>query len=282
MSRKEASKKVLKEVVEIYRDKYAAEGSKIGKKETEYVQIMCDEWKPFFYYSSYEDVHNDIHYEFLCYEHDIGVEFHIEPYEPQKYPSSYFRHLAETLKQFHDKDLQIGGATKIKWSTNWFKEQEGGKLLSKISIQEKPENIAKALGKLIELTRNTIKQEVTIREAHIFPDEVDDKNIFREGRIYQVSVNAYERNPQAREACIAHYGTRCSICRIDFSERYGPTVKGFIHVHHLCSLSSIGEEYEVNPLADLRPVCPNCHAVIHSRKPIYSIEEVQQMMTSDK
>lgn len=119
-------------------------------------------------------------------------------------------------------------------------------------------------------------------EPHIFPDEVDDKKVFREGAVRQVSVNAYERNPQAREACIAHYGTRCYVCHIDFGELYGPAVKGFIHVHHLCPLSSTGEGYKVDPSVDLRPVCPNCHAVIHSRTPPYSMEEVRQMMITDK
>jgi hypothetical protein len=105
---------------------------------------------------------------------------------------------------------------------------------------------------------------------------------FSEGQVTQLLVNAYERNPQARAACIAHYGARCYVCRIDFGERYGPTVNGFIHVHHLCPLSSIGQEYAVDPVADLRPVCPNCHAVIHSRKPPYSMEEVRRMLRADK
>jgi 5-methylcytosine-specific restriction protein A len=39
------------------------------------------------------------------------------------------------------------------------------------------------------------------------PGEVSDPDRFIEGATYQVSVNAYERNPAARKACIAHYGT---------------------------------------------------------------------------
>jgi hypothetical protein len=38
-----------------------------------------------------------------------------------------------------------------------------------------------------------------------------------------------------------------------------------IHVHHLRPQSSIGKRYRVNPIADLRPVCPNCHMVLHLR-----------------
>jgi len=54
--------------------------------------------------------------------------------------------------------------------------------------------------------------------------------------------------------------------------------KGFIHVHHLKPLATIGENYEVNPIDDLRPVCPNCHAVIHMRKEPYTIDEVRNML----
>ncbi len=34
--------------------------------------------------------------------------------------------------------------------------------------------------------------------------------------------------------------------------------EGFIHVHHLKPLSEVGYEYRVDPIRDLRPVCPNC------------------------
>jgi predicted HNH restriction endonuclease len=45
-------------------------------------------------------------------------------------------------------------------------------------------------------------------------------------------------------------------------------------------LASIGKEYVVNPVKDLRPVCSNCHAVIHLRQPPYSIDEVKHMLQS--
>jgi predicted HNH restriction endonuclease len=40
----------------------------------------------------------------------------------------------------------------------------------------------------------------------------------------------------------------------------------------------LAREYVVDPVADLRPVCPNCHAVLHSRRPAYSIEEVRGLL----
>jgi 5-methylcytosine-specific restriction protein A len=40
----------------------------------------------------------------------------------------------------------------------------------------------------------------------------------------------------------------------------------------------VRHEYEVDPINDLIPVCPNCHAMIHRRRPAYSIEEVKKML----
>lgn len=105
-------------------------------------------------------------------------------------------------------------------------------------------------------------------------EEVLDAAELHEGAVRKVSVNAYERNPEARRQCIAHYGARCTVCKCTLEEIYGEAGRDLIHVHHLRELSSIGQEYQVDPIQDLRPVCPNCHAVIHSRKPAYSIEEV--------
>lgn len=110
------------------------------------------------------------------------------------------------------------------------------------------------------------------------PEEVTDDSRLIEGAVRRVSVNAYERNPEARRRCIKHHGTSCSICQFDFCAVYGEVVDGYIHIHHLRPLSEISEEYVVDPVEDLRPVCPNCHAVIHSRIPAYSIQEVRSFL----
>ena len=78
-------------------------------------------------------------------------------------------------------------------------------------------------------------------------------------------MNAYERNPEARRRCIEHYGAKCVVCGFDFGAVYGGVAEGLIHVHHLKPISEVGEGYVVDPVEDLRPVCPNCHAVIHLR-----------------
>ncbi len=114
----------------------------------------------------------------------------------------------------------------------------------------------------------------------VYPDEIENQTLF-EGAKKQVIVNAYERNQKARRECIKYYGTKCFICGFDFEEKYGEIGKGFIHIHHVKPLSEINDEYEVNPIEDLRPVCPNCHAMIHKKKPAYSIEEIQSLLAKD-
>lgn len=96
----------------------------------------------------------------------------------------------------------------------------------------------------------------------LFPDEVTATK-HSEGHRCEVIVNRYERNPKARADCIKHWGTICKVCCIDLSKQYGDMANGFIHVHHLVPLSTIGESYIVDPIKDLLPVCPNCHAMLH-------------------
>ena len=115
-------------------------------------------------------------------------------------------------------------------------------------------------------------------DALVFPEVVPPNVSLREGTKKQIIVNAYERNTVARIICIRHWGAKCAICNFDFSEKYGDLGKGFIHVHHLIELSSIGEEYKVDPINDLRPVCPNCHAMLHQKRPAYTIEELNQVI----
>lgn len=110
------------------------------------------------------------------------------------------------------------------------------------------------------------------------PNEVQNTLGLTEGAVRQVMVNAYERNPAARARCMEVHGSTCVVCGFNFLAAYGPEASGYIHVHHLLPLSSIGTKYEVDPVADLCPVCPNCHAVIHMTNPPRSIAEVKALL----
>ena len=110
------------------------------------------------------------------------------------------------------------------------------------------------------------------------PEEAVDDIGLAEGAVRRVSINSYERNAEARRMCIEQYGTSCCICGFNFETMYGELFNDFIHVHHLRPLSEITAEYIIDPVKDLRPVCPNCHAVLHRRSPAYSLEEVREFL----
>lgn len=105
-----------------------------------------------------------------------------------------------------------------------------------------------------------------------FPEEI---GTYVEGATKSVLVNRYERSSKARAKCLAHYGYTCRVCQFDFEKVYGEIGKNFIHVHHIVPLSLCNEEYRVDPVRDLRPVCPNCHAMLHMGNPPLTLEELR-------
>jgi hypothetical protein len=138
-------------------------------------------------------------------------------------------------------------------------------------------------GNLLTVTEQVLpEKELPSRDEFRLPDEVADGTTYTEGSVCRVKVNRYERDPQARQACITAHGTRCSICEFDFGATYGPEANGYIHVHHLRPLSEIGREYAIDPEKELRPVCPNCHAVIHMGGQCRSIAEVKKLVRWQK
>lgn len=110
------------------------------------------------------------------------------------------------------------------------------------------------------------------------PEEICAATQLFEGATIPVTVNSYERNLVARKACLAHYGYACVVCGFNFSTVYGPLGEDYIHVHHLVPLSEIGKSYVVDPIADLRPVCPNCHAMLHRKTTALTIRQLATLL----
>ena len=98
---------------------------------------------------------------------------------------------------------------------------------------------------------------------------------FLEGEAKEITIRNYDRCSRAREACILHHGFSCAVCGFSFKERYGEIGSDYIEVHHLTPISEKGGSYLVNPIQDLRPVCANCHRMLHRRTPALSIEELR-------
>ncbi len=118
--------------------------------------------------------------------------------------------------------------------------------------------------------------------ADILPEQIEETKSYVEGRATSIIINRYERDSAARAACIRAKGHSCVVCGFSFEAQYGPSMRGFIHVHHLYPLHLTDSERVVVPETDLVPVCPNCHAVIHSQKIPLSIIETQQLLRDQK
>ena len=100
-----------------------------------------------------------------------------------------------------------------------------------------------------------------------------------EGDVVEVVSRRYERSRINRAACIEIQGARCVVCGFDFGVAYGPIGDGFIHVHHVISVSTVGPGTVIDPGKDLVPVCPNCHAMLHTSKPPLPPDTLRKLHT---
>ncbi|WP_052074760.1 HNH endonuclease [Shewanella mangrovi] len=108
--------------------------------------------------------------------------------------------------------------------------------------------------------------------------EVETNASLLEGKCVKILVNKFERNRYARAACLEHYGFKCQCCLNNMKDIYGSIAEGLVEVHHITPISEIGVDYQIDPIADLVPLCPNCHRVVHKRNPPYTVEEVRSAL----
>ena len=203
--------------------------------------------------------------------------------KPGERQISYTMRLRE-IRQSTDAEIEIywpGNAGR--W--NYIVDCEGAEPvptpfnLDEILKKEANEYSAVVTFKKIRQEHETLILHRLTLHSHDSPDEIPDSPThYIEGTVTSITVNAYERDPAARKACIAHFGTTCQACGFNFSDTYGQLGAGFIHVHHIVPLSEIGQQYQVNPSTDLIPLCANCHAMIHCRRPALTVAELQAII----
>ena len=176
-----------------------------------------------------------------------------------------------------DTGMPGGGFKKICIEEFGYEEQ-----LSKEEIYEKE---LLSIGKCSEWNKLAIKLGLEMPEVDEdpLPEEIGELNVpLKEGAKKEIVVNAYERDPKAVKCCKDYYMHRdgkivCQICRFDFGAFYGVEYANKIHIHHIKPISEIGEEYVVDPVKDLIPVCPNCHMVLHANGGI-TVKELRKKL----
>ncbi len=84
-----------------------------------------------------------------------------------------------------------------------------------------PAELATAHERLTQFGYFTRRDTTATPSTQISPDELADDTNYPEGAKTQITVSAYERNPEARRTCIQHYGAVCYVCGFDFADMYG-------------------------------------------------------------
>lgn len=155
------------------------------------------------------------------------------------------------------------------WPENWkdFKAR-----VTKMPIEADGE----ALYSEVVNTWGSLMMGMVLSLANIVPVE-DDLSVpgYSEGDLRRVEINRYERNPLNRKLCLEIKGYNCAICGMNFEGKYGNIGHHFIHVHHVIPVSKIGPGYIIDPVKDMIPVCPNCHAMLHRKEPPYTPDELK-------
>lgn len=121
----------------------------------------------------------------------------------------------------------------------------------------------------IDRTTNAINQLVQFPEITALFTELAVANSVK-------IMKQYKRTKKEREECIKFHGTICAVCGFSFEQEFGEIGKDYIEVHHLKPVAQFASSPVriVNPVADLRPVCANCHRMLHMRNPPLSVEEL--------
>ena len=140
----------------------------------------------------------------------------------------------------------------------------------------------------MELINNAfyIAPETDILLAQEFGHDPNDKT-FKEGRIQFRLHLTKERNRflvvRAKQKWNREQNgqVRCSICSFCFPETYGTVGEGFIEAHHTQPISSLSPDTIVD-MADLVPVCSNCHAMLHRHRPWLTVEELHTICSEQK
>lgn len=214
--------------------------------------------------------------------------------EPQKYAANMvaamgkandtqrcmFASFAEVIKQNAGKiAFAVNGSNLSpfayeEWPTDW------SKLSIRISVFP-VELESDADYSAMSLKWATLSMGLMLSLLDIVPLEEEDTSVttgYKEGSAKKQESNRYERNPLNRQICLQHKGYTCAVCGFNFEDRYGALGKDFIHVHHTIPVSRMGENYIVNPLSDLVPVCPNCHAMLHRTDPPMAIDRLKELI----
>jgi 5-methylcytosine-specific restriction enzyme A len=112
--------------------------------------------------------------------------------------------------------------------------------------------------------------------------ELAEEEEFPEGKVLYRVHRLRERSRDlvrlVKEKAMDEHGRLlCAACTFDFAAVYGEIGRGFIECHHLLALADLLAEQATRP-SDLALVCPNCHRMIHRKRPWLSLDTLTDLV----
>ena len=95
----------------------------------------------------------------------------------------------------------------------------------------------------------------------------------RSGRLVAVAKQKWNREQGGQ--------VRCSTCSFSFSQTYGKVGEDFIEAHHTRPLSALTRD-ATTTVADLVPVCSNCHSMLHRNRPWLTAEDLRTIVSQQR
>ncbi|MBI1877775.1 MAG: HNH endonuclease [Chloroflexi bacterium] len=114
--------------------------------------------------------------------------------------------------------------------------------------------------KLLETTIETVAESNRQKEA-------------LEGDFYKIEAMFRSRNRALIQAKKTNSDYCCEVCGFNFEKTYGVIGYEYIVAHHLKPIASGPSK---TTLEDIALVCANCHAMIHTKNPPISIEDLRK------
>lgn len=109
------------------------------------------------------------------------------------------------------------------------------------------------------------------------PEKVIRKS-YLEGQKKERVLELISRNYRLAIEAKKKWGLDCQICGFNFEKTYGPLGREFIEVHHLRQLARQDGKGSKITVEDVRPVCSNCHSIIHRRKDMLLLRKVKRAL----
>ena len=149
--------------------------------------------------------------------------------------------------------------------TLWAKKVETYPILEKFERDQKA-------NKRFELL---VHQSLLNDEHKYVPKRTSNQQSFDEGFKLEIIKEVTYRNKKIVALAKDQHGTICEVCQFDFGKTYGSHGEGFIEMHHLFPMHKGKRKTTIE---DLRPVCANCHRMLHKGKRLISIGELKGIM----